>query len=200
MCVPSSPPGVSNRFTIVARNNADLTGGETMYNTVVWDDVSDLLNGPMINTNLGMGGFFTNMFTPPGGGPAVQAIVWNVGTFPPKAVFAESFGFRLLSAGMLPRTNYVNDAFIDSDQTTAIFDEEEVFLPPPEIPEASFAKGDDLDSSFQISALSNDDSAEFTTYGETYPYGLLVRNNTLVKLRELLFFDMIPQGVTFNSA
>ncbi len=196
--------GATNSFSISARNNNSGVGGETMYNTVVYDDVSDLLN--VIDTSVGSNGFFNisgggvynSSYTPPSGGAAIPAIVWNVGTLSPGA--SASVGFSVLLLNSPPQSNYVNDAYIDSDQTTVVHDSLEITIGIDETPGGSFAKGDGPAGYITSIGGGNDQANSYIRYGDTYPYALKVINDSAVKLNDLVFLDQVPPRTIFNSA
>lgn len=159
-----------------------------MYNTVMYDDLMGLL--PMIDTNFGvngftnitMGGLFDPAYNPPGGGGPIPAIVWNIGTFPPGAVFAASFTVMLLNP--VPQSNFVNTVFLDSDQSSAAL---QGIL--------SLLVG--LSDTPSVSSTKLGPSIVFA--GDTFTYILLEVNDSLVTLNDMVILDKIPNGATFNS-
>ncbi len=193
-------------------NTYSPSGVEDMYNTVIWDDVSDLeaniVGGGSAAgyTNITGGGVYDPAFVPPAGGTPFPAIVWDslgVGAdsiFEPGATFLESFDVVLLNDPVVA-LEMVNTTCIDSDQTTAICADVVIETVPDEtVGNGIFAKGDDLNNVDTISAGINDDSSLFTGYGSTYEYLLTVNNNSLVTVTDVLMIDMIPDTVSLSAA
>jgi uncharacterized repeat protein (TIGR01451 family) len=203
-------PGQINRFSIEVRNNHAGEGCETMYGTVVYDDLSNLMG--KINPDLGgpgipvadispAGGTYTPAFTPPGGGASFfPAVVWtNCSTLAPGGRFTSSFAVQLLDAAQLAgEGSYTNTAWLASSHTDPISSAVDVVWPADETPHGVFAKGDNLDANFDIS-IHNDDPSLFVRPGTSYPYGLAVDNDGVVALNDLIFADRIPDGTTFKS-
>ena len=195
----SDPPGSP------AGNSYAPTGRETMYNTVLYDDVSDFLRSPpMIDTNLGDngfqnisgGGYFDPAYVPPSGGAPFPAIVWtNIhgGTFVPGAGFYETFTVTLS-----PDANgevIHNTVCLDSDQTSEICDDIEFLVELNTDVFGVYVKGDDLNGNPLVRAAYDDDPHNEVTYGDTYMYRLGVRNNSFVEMNDVVFVDRIPDEV-----
>ncbi|MBK8092689.1 MAG: DUF11 domain-containing protein [Verrucomicrobiaceae bacterium] len=218
-----------NYFSIRAENSYTGEGRETMYDTVIYDKLTDLvgkidpdLGGAGVPVkNISNGGTYVASYTPPAGGAAFPAVVWNVGTMEPGAVFTASFGVRLLDSPPLASTGqYINSAYIDSVRTrapvrtlTPLQKDLLVKWPLHETPTGSFAKGDNLRGTFQIKAARDDDQFLndlvpwsptnpylYVKPGGVLPFGLLVSNNGLSAMNDLVFLDKIPAGTTFKSA
>ncbi len=201
---------VLNRFTIQARNDYIGEGRETMFGVVVYDDISNLIG--KIDPDLGgagvpvvdispPGGYYDPAYTPPSGGDPFPAVVWeNRPTLGPGAVFTGSFAVRMLGTPpLLEAGSYTNTVWLDSIYTEPVSSSLVVSWPVDETPFGVFAKGDNLDSYFGITAL-NDDRELFVRPGASYPYGLAVNNSGMVALNDLIFVDRIPDGTTFKSA
>jgi uncharacterized repeat protein (TIGR01451 family) len=180
--------GFVNGFGITARNG----GNETMYNSVVYDDVSGLIG--MIDEhgtpgvpaddflNISAGGAFVSSYTPPGGGAAFPAIVWNVGALEPGATFSASYSVALLAAP--PQAQYVNTACLVSDQTTRVCDQIVVQVGLDQTPSGGFRKT----------------APTSVPHGGTATFGLSGRNRSAVKLNDMVFLDRVPTNTTFRSA
>ena len=147
------------------------------------------------------GGFYVPAYTPPAGGEPFPAVVWtNYPTLTPGATFTGSFGVRLLDTPPLPGIgSYINTVWLDSIYTDPISSSLKVSWPVDETPYGIFAKGDNLDSYFGITA-GEDDRELFVKPGASFPYGLAVHNSGMVALNDLIFVDMVPAGTTFKSA
>jgi len=202
--------GTVNGFTISAQNRSGL-GRETMYNAVVYDDLSSLAN---VIEDLGTpglsaedvfnispaGGAFIPNYDPdgPGGAAPIPAIVWNIGALTPGATFYGSFSAQLQVNP--PQTRYVNKACLTSDQTSPLCDQIDVQIGLDETPTGSFAKGDNASGTFSIRAATDDNAASAVPYGGSVGYALFAVNNSVVKLNDLLLLDQVPDHTTFNSA
>jgi uncharacterized repeat protein (TIGR01451 family)/fimbrial isopeptide formation D2 family protein len=203
-------PALFNRFTIEARNDYAGEGRETMYGTVVYDDLSNLMD--KIAPDLGGAGIpvvdiyptngtYTAAYTPPSGGAPFPAVVWtNRPTLGPGEKFTGAFTVQMLDAASLDAAgSYTNTAWVDSGYTDPLSSSLAVSWPADETPYGVFAKGDNLDSRFDIT-VKNDDPALFVRPGASFPYGLSVRNVGMVALNDLILLDRIPDGTTFKSA
>ncbi len=192
--VAQTIPGTINSFSITAGNGSGL-GRETMYNTVVYDDLSGLLN---VIADLGApglsaedlfnispaGGTFNPAYDPDGAGslPAIPAIVWNVGTLEPGGNFSGSFSVQLLASP--PQTEYINRACVTSDQTSPICRQFVVKIGIDQTPGSTFTKS----------------APTQVPYGGSAVFGLTAANSSAVKLNDLVLLDMVPPNTTFNTA
>ncbi|MGI6496522.1 MAG: hypothetical protein ACOX5G_10640 [Kiritimatiellia bacterium] len=203
-------PDALNYFIIEVRNERLGEGRETMYGTVVYDDLSSLMGkidpdfgGPALPVaNISpAGGFYSPAYTPPSGGATFPAVVWtNYPTLASGEKFVGHFAVKMLDDAALGADgSYTNTAWVDSQKTDPIQSSMEVAWPVEEIPYGIFAKGDNLDAKFQITALE-DDRELFVRPGDSYPYGLVVNNAGIVALNDVIFVDRIPDGTTFKSA
>ena len=203
-------PGALNRFIVDVGNRRMPEGRETMYGVVVYDDLSGLMgkiDPDLGGTNIPVediyppGGTYVPAYTPPAGGASFPAVVWtNCPTLGPGEGFKGAFTVRLLDAPPLPDAgSYTNTAWLGSHHTDPLTSSKVVSWPVDETPYGIFAKGDNLDSTFNITAFE-DDPALFVRPGASYPYGLSVRNIGIVALNDLIFVDRIPDGTTFKSA
>ena len=222
-----------NAFTITARNgnfgSNPAEGMETMVNTVVYDNLTDLtvkidpnFGGAGVPvTGISAGGTYVASYTPPAGGAPFPAVVWNVGTMVPGAEFTGTFSVKLLDAPPNPASGqYENTVTLDSARTraplrnlTPLSRSLIVKWPYDETPQGSFAKGDNLAGAFQINAARDDDALLsdgsapgpgnpylYVKPGGTFPYGLLVSNNGLSAMNQVVLLDKIPAGTSFKTA
>ena len=181
-----------------------------MYNTVVYDDVSDLVGN--IDTSFGTSGFanisgggvYNASYTAPDGSGPFPAIVWDsIGDgadsiFGPGRTFAETFEVRIL-ANPADET-FDNSVCIDSDQTTAVCDLVTLETIADETVTGIFAKGDDLNNAISALARTNDDPLLMATYGGNYKYLLRINNTSLVTVTDVVMVDMIPSEVDLIAA
>lgn len=198
--------GTVNGFSIRVENRTGH-GRETMYNTVVYDNLTDLVKVLHDNGGNGLaddlinispaGGVFIPNYNPNNTGP-FPAIVWNIGALPPGATFFGSFNAKLQANP--PQTHYVNYACLISDQTTPVCDQINVRIGLDETPSGYFAKGDNASGTFQIKAATDDNPESAVPYGGTVSFALLGVNNSVVKLNDLVFLDMVPANTKFRSA
>jgi len=222
-------PGGVNQFLIRARNNPAGEGRETMYGTVVYDDLSDLVGKVEANfgglgvpvAEISGGGVYDAAYNPPSGGGPFPAVVWNVGVLAPGQVFEGSFKVRLLGVPPLGETGqYVNRVCIDSERTrqpvrslTPLCGELLVKWMPDKIDSGSFAKGDNLDAVFEINGDKDDDRLFdddrpagpsnpflYVNPGGVVPYGLMCWNSSLVALNDVVYLDKVPTNTVFRSA
>jgi uncharacterized repeat protein (TIGR01451 family) len=202
--------GTVNTFNLTAQNQTGL-GRETMYNTVVYDNLTGLLNvivdqppaGPSASDFSNItpaGGVFDPAFDAdgPGGAAPFPAIRWNAGTLVPGQTFFASFSVQL-QPNPTP-AQYSNFACVDSDQSPALCDSINVRIGLDQTPTGSFAKGDNASGFFSIKAQFNDNPSFFVPYGGTVGFALSCANSGLSKLNDLVFLDQIPANTTFNSA
>ena len=191
-------------------NDYTATGRETMYNTVVYDDVSFLLSPTiLIDTNSGDSGFqsisgdgfFDPAYMAPDGSGPFPAVVWtniNNGIFAPGATMQESFTVTLTTnATSLSLTNTV---YMDSDQTSPILAELPFIVEANEDVTGIFAKGDDLNGNPSAAAAKDDDPKLAVGYGDTYSYRLRIDNNSFVHAEDVVMVDRIADEVSFVSA
>ena len=189
-------------------DNNDYTGlgDETMYNSVIWDDMSDYIS--LIDTNFGTGGFVINgggyydpAYTPPGHTSAIPAIVWtNEPVLVPGATFHKSFSVRWDASA---NSNTVtNVACLDSERTTEVCDSVVIhILLNTGVGDGVFGKGDNITGSKSVcAAWCDDDWWDHIIAGETYTYHLLVDNDTFIDIEDVVFIDRIPDEVNFLSA
>ena len=179
--------GTTNSFGISVRND----GNETMYNSVMYDHVSDLVT--MINNrgtpaapaddffNISPGGIYVPNYNPLGTGP-FPAIVWTVGTLPPGGSFSGSFSVQLLASP--PRTMYSNRACLTSDRTTPVCDQIVVKIGLSE----------------SALPLFNKSGPSRVPHGGNAVFGLSVDNSSAVKLNGIVVVDRVPTNATFRSA
>ncbi|MCB1224737.1 MAG: hypothetical protein KDK99_02890 [Verrucomicrobiales bacterium] len=209
-------PGTVNCFKIRAKNSYLGEGRETMYETVVYDDLTDLVGKMDPNyggagipaTSINAGGTYVASYTPPTGGPAFPAVVWNVGKMEPGAIFNGSFCVKLLdSPPLISPGQYENIAWLDSARTrpslrtlTPLRDDLIVKWPLDVSPRGSFAKGDNLVNNFTINAGIDEDPLAHVKPGGSFPYGLRVTNNGFSALNDIVLLDKIPVNTTFKSA
>ncbi|MCB1228446.1 MAG: DUF11 domain-containing protein, partial [Verrucomicrobiales bacterium] len=205
-----------NCFTITAKNTYLGEGRETMYETVVYDDLTDLVGKMDPNyggagnpvSSINAGGTYVAAYTPPTGGASFPAVVWNAGTLPPGGTFTGSFCIKLQSSPPLASPGqYENIAWLDSARTrpslrtlTPLKDSLIVKWPLDETPRGSFAKGDNLAGTFSINAGFNEDRTSYVLPGGTFPYGMRVTNNGLSAMNHIVMLDKIPANTTFKSA
>ena len=97
-------PGTVNRFTVRADNLLQPIGRETMYQTVVYDNLSDLVGkmdpdfggaGIPVASITPVGGTYIANYTPPSGGDPFPAVVWTGITLPPGGTFLGAFTISL---------------------------------------------------------------------------------------------------------
>ena len=190
-------------------NNYAATGRETMYNTVVYDDVTELLTNGFVDTAFGDGGFgnisdggvFIPDYTTPEGRGPFPAVVWtnlHGGVFRPGANFQTSFSVRLSPAA--EGRIVTNRVCIDSDQTSPVCDELPVKVELNTDTTGIYVKGDDLDNNPVVAARHDDDFGLAVTFGDTYMYRLGIRNRTFVSATDVVFIDRIPDEVELVSA
>jgi len=209
-------PGRKATFVIadprgVAQGNDYATlGRETMYDVVIWDDVTQLLSPtPLIETALGTngfenisgGGYYDAAYMPPDGSGPIPAIVWtNVsdGVFEPGNGFYETFDvtFTAAAAG----ESIVNTVGLDSDQTDPIYDSLPITIELNESTDGIYAKGDDLDGNQTAIGNSDDDRALSTISGGSYNYRLATRNGSMIGVRDTVMIDRIQDEVVLVSA
>ncbi len=186
-------------------------GRERMYNTVLWDDVSDLVAN--IDTALGDNGFLNitgggqyvaNYSPPDGSATLAHAIVWDsIGAgadsiFAPGVTFLETFEVEILDPPA--QDTFVNIVCLDSDQTDTICDQVVLETIPDERVTGIFSKGDDLNNAITAKARQDDDKTLATTYGGTYKYLLHINNTSLVTVTDVVMVDMIPTEVDLIAA
>ena len=201
--------GTVNGFSIRVENRSGH-GRETMYDTVVYDKLTDLVN---VVEDLGTpgladdffnispaGGVLDPAYDPDGAGglPPFPAIVWQAGDLGPGATFFGSFNAKLKVNP--PQTQYDNYACVISDQTSPVCDQIHVRIGLDETPSGYFAKGDNASGTFRINAATDDNPTFAVPYGGTVAFALLGVNNSMVKLNDVVFFDMVPPNTKFRSA
>lgn len=179
--------GTVNSFSITAGNS----GNETMYKSVVYDDVTDLLN--MIDEhltlgapaddffNISPGGTFNPSYNPHGTGP-FPAIVWNAGNLAPGSSFSGSFSVQLLTSP--PENRYTNKTCLISDQTTPVCNQLVVKIG---LSEAAIP-------------VFNKSGPTAVPHGGSAVFGLSAVNTSAVKLNDLIFVDKVPTNTMFRSA
>ncbi|HSO83818.1 hypothetical protein, partial [Thiocapsa sp.] len=208
-------PGGVNRFRIEARNLPAGEGRETMYQTVLFDNLDDLTG--KINPNFGGAGIPVADLSPTGGqytatgvtvnGTVVppNSVYWDIGALGPGATLTGFFSVEMLneadlgSAGHLPG-QYVNTATLDSFRTTPISANLTVQWPLDESPAGIFAKGDGVGGTFRITGGRDDNPLLYVKPGEAIPFALRVSNSGLVALNDAVFLDRVPDNTTFKSA
>ncbi len=206
--LPSSSVSYTLRYPIGPGHSGN-EGDETMYDVVLWDDVSGFLLPDMINTNLGDSGFqsisgggvFDAAYMPPDGSGSVPAIVWtniNDGVFVPGAGYYETFSVTFNSNADNKTIN--NRAFLGSDQSNPVYSALPVTVKLNTGGAGIYAKGDDLNGSISTTRGRDDDYLLYTTYGDSYDYRLKVSNNGMVGVRDIIMVDMIPTNVALQSA
>ena len=186
-------------------------GRETMYDVILWDDVSQFLSPtPLIDTNLGVNGFqnisgsdwyYDANFLPPGGTSTIPAIVWtNVSGGVLSA--GEPF-FRTFDVTFIPAANgmtITNVVGLDSDQTSPIYDSLPVTLELNTDTTGIYSKDDDLNGRQSIQANHNEDETLATIYGGSYDYQVGIYNGSMVGARDVVMLDKIPDDVWLQSA
>ncbi|YCM45720.1 SdrD B-like domain-containing protein [Verrucomicrobiaceae bacterium 227] len=196
----STAAGTVNGFSIEAKNDYAREGRETLYQSVVWDNLSDLVGKmdplfggagiPVIDISPATG-TYNPSFTPPGGGTPFPAVVWDVGTMGPGAKFVGSFKVKLLDTPPLdPNGSYDNTAGFDSIRTNPLAAGLSVTWPLDQTAYGAFGKSDNQTNHF----------LSYVKPGGTLPYSVTVANNGLVALKDSVILDKIPAGTTFKSA
>ena len=201
--------GTVNGFSIRVENRSGH-GRSTMYDTVVYDRLTDLVNVVQDVGAPGLADDFFNIspaggvldpaYDPDGAGGSAPfpAIVWQVGSLAPGATFFGSFNAQLQADPA--QTHYENFACLTSDQTSPLCDSIRVRIGLDETPSGYFAKGDNASGVFNIAAATDDNPASAVPYGGTVAFALMGVNNSVVKLNDLVFLDMVPPNTKFRSA
>ena len=201
---------VSDPIGATDGNDYTAEGRERMYNTVMYDDVSDLVGNidPAFGTsgfdNISGGGVYDAAYIAPDGSGPFPAIVWeNIGEgadsiFHPGATYAETFEVRILASPA--DETFDNLVCIDSDQTDAVCDLVTMETIPDETVPGIFAKGDDLNNSITAMARRNDDPTLAATYGGNYKYLLRINNTALITVTDVVMVDRIPDEVDLVAA
>ena len=192
-------------------NDYTGTGDERMYNTVLYDNISDILPeliGPPAPGDISGGGVYW-----PGPGPTTvdgqtvpaESIYWSLGTFEPGDTFNESFSVTLSNHSGNPAGVYgpwENVAVIDSDQTNPIQDQIDfvIGIPGPGgcICKAGYFPtypGDEQDNNCTVA-----DGTVPVLYDDPVQYRMTFRNCGGSMLHDMLVFDRVPDEVILQGA
>ena len=187
-------PGWVSTFEIRAANGLPIALGESVYDAVIWDDLSPLLiPAPLIDTTLGSGGainissggYFDPAFTPPGATSSIPAVVWDpvVLLSGGAQVFSFSVVFEDIATGsMLSNTGTLFSAQDDSNQ---VMDVEDYVVGISGEPGLGMSKRANPSSLFP---------------GDETSYTLEIANQAAVDVRDIVIFDRVPNGGQFVAA
>ena len=194
--------GSTIRYLIEVEYDNSATGDETMYQTQVWDDLSDICTSatcPGAITAISGAGTFDPAFVAPDGSGPTPALVWPVGTLTPGS--QRSFFYDIDLTGVPGGTVLENTICVDSDQTEPVCDTLPVTVDLSGYVNGHvFGKGDDHNGLITTRADQNDDHHIAIGVGDSYNYHLRVQNGSAVTLHDVLMWDRIPDDVEFLAA
>ncbi len=203
-----SAPGYSNTVTysITMRNSSDATTVETIFNPVIEDDISDVLdklnlicgvaNPASRISNITNGGIFDSF---------AKTITWTnvggaLGHIDPAGSVTVSYNVDYQDCPEGP-TKYINIANGTADNIAAVTDSENVIVGLDLTPRANVAKGDDINGISSTKGGNQDDNPGATQPpGDVFSYNVRFANNGAVALGDIVMADKIPAGTTFVSA
>jgi uncharacterized repeat protein (TIGR01451 family) len=187
-------------------NNFAIEGRERMHNTVLWDNLDELVAAGILNgapTNISGGGVYTTTATTVNGvNIPANSIYWNLGVFQPGATFRESFSVSISNTAALG--TYTNFSYLDSDQTNVISDALPITvaddLPPCGIIGCKKGIFPTYSAADQDNNCSASDGSKPVLYGDPIQYQFGVGNCGAGTLRNIVMYDQVPPEVTFVSA
>lgn len=193
-------------FQLQSKNTYTAEGRERMYNTVMWDNLSDLVdNGLIVGTpfNISGGGVFTATATIVNGiNIPENSIYWNYGTFNPGAIANESFQVALIANPTVQ--TYTNYVYLDSDQTDEVSDKMAVEPTNTGLPSGG-CSGNKIGyfstyPSGEQDKNSSVDGSVPINFGDPLQYRYGFSNCGGGELEEIVLYDMVPEETQFIGA
>ncbi|MFT7582220.1 MAG: putative repeat protein (TIGR01451 family), partial [Myxococcota bacterium] len=185
--------------------------GEAYFQSVVWDDLSTLVNPPGGGgktfvgepMNITGGGTYTATGTTVNGVTVpANAIYWDLGDLTVGQRFNLRFSLQLEDAPpLIDEQVLLNTAHIESGFSPAkASGSQTVIVGIPNDPIGIFAKGDKIRGSTSIRAGSNDNAGLTIGYGDPVTFLLFAKNGGASALNDIVMVDKIPAGTSFSSA
>ena len=193
-------------FQIQGKNNFTSEGRERMYNTVMWDNLSDLVdNGLIVGAplNISGGGIFTAVATTVNGiSIPANSIYWDYGTFEPGHIANESFQLELVASPTVQ--TYTNYVYLDSDQTNELVDNMAIVPTITGLPGGG-CNGNKIGyfSSYPSSEQDNNISLDGSVpivFGDPLQYRYGYSNCGGGELEDIVLYDMVPSETQFINA
>jgi uncharacterized repeat protein (TIGR01451 family) len=190
-------------YTLMLQNQSAPTGRETIFNPVITDDISDILN-KLTNICLVASPEDTRLTINNGGtySAVTGDITWSTtagsfGHIPPGG--SASVTYTVDYTGC-PNGVFDNTATATSDNFSSVTDSESVTVGIDVTPTGSFAKGDKIGSSQSIIAGVDDNKFTQQTYGDVFSYLLYGQNTGAVAIGGVVIADQISSNHNFVSA
>lgn len=194
-------------------NNDWANGGrETMYESVLYDDVSDFTG--KINTGYGDSGFnitgsgiYSATYVAPDGSGPFPAVVWDIGTLTPGANFDRRFTVQPVCPGGNP-TSITNTAYLDSARTDPVSSTFDLNVICTAEPGWNHYKADELNGHRGVTGIKTFDddtylpglNTNWATYGDNLKYLLTMGNSGFTDNHDGFIFDRIqPISTTLTS-
>ena len=202
--------------------NYPAQGGETLFDAVVWDDVSDLVRtlggfpvtgGPF---DISDGGQYSasGLTLPDGTVVPPKSVYWTLGDLTVGAAFTRTYRVRLgrnAPAGPFAGGETLRDcATLRSDFASQLSAAsgpacDELVVGVPATPGYLFAKGEQVREHRQITAGEDLRPPMYpatvkAAFGETVSYLMLTSNTAVSELRDITMIDKIPAGTRFEAA
>jgi len=202
--------------------NVPATGGETLFDAVIWDDVSDLvreINGQPVSGgpfDISHGGLYTATQMDLGNGKIIPAhsVYWLPGDLTVGQAF--SYNFRLRLAPRTPDGPFEGgERMSDCATAESFFSPQtghirgplcrEFFIGVPSTPGWAFAKGQRIRQHSRISGGVDLRPPNYPTtvkaaFGETMSYFLHTSNAAVSELNDVVMIDRIPDAMLFEAA
>ncbi|HRH30941.1 MAG TPA: hypothetical protein PK886_02670, partial [Candidatus Paceibacterota bacterium] len=190
-------------YTLILQNQSAPSGRETIFNPVITDDISDILNkltsvcliaNPedtrLVIKNNGVYSSLTGEIT-------WSTTLGSFGNIPPGG--SASVIYTVDYTGC-PNGVFDNVATATADNFSSVTDSESVTIGIDTKPIGLFAKGDKIGSSQSVVAGVDDNPYTQQTYGDVFSYLLYRQNTGAVAIGGLVMADQISADHDFVSA
>lgn len=190
-------------YTLILQNQQAPNGRETIFNPIIRDNISDILNkltnicgvaNPQV-TRLSINNFGTY-------NPSTGIITWSV----PQNSFSHivpggsaSVSYTVDYTGC-PSGVFNNIATAFGDNFSSVSDSKSVTVGLDTTPSGAVAKGDRVGQYQSITAQNDDNQTLIQTYGDNFSYLLYTRNSGAVAIGDIVMLDKIDSNLSFVSA